>query len=125
MKFTKFGQIQTDDGHLVPVDDENADYAALKASGALDTVAPYVEPPKSVPASVYMWQAKAALEGLGMLDGANAVVAASGSKPLQIAWEYATEVSRASPAVAAIAGALKLSSVDVDALFVAASELKV
>lgn len=79
----------------------------------------------SVPASVSMWQAKAALAASGKLDAANASVAQVGNPALSIAWEYATDLSRESPALAAIGAAIGLSPADIDALFIQASNIKV
>lgn len=78
----------------------------------------------SVPASVKMWQAKAALAASGKLEAANAAVQGAGGA-VALAWEYAPDVSRASAAVAAMASAIGLSSADVDALFIAADAIQV
>lgn len=81
--------------------------------------------PVPVPAAVGLWQAKAALAAAGHLAAADAAVAASGNTPLQLAWEYATEVHRASPAIAAIGAALGLTQGQIDDLFLAAAALTV
>jgi hypothetical protein len=79
----------------------------------------------AVPASVKMWQAKAALSAVGKLELANAAIAAGGSDPLKLAWEYATDISRVSASVAAIAGVLGMTSAQVDALFISAAAIEV
>jgi hypothetical protein len=93
--------------------------AAIAALDAFDPNAP------TVPASVKMWQAKAALAAIGKLEPANAAIAAGGSDPLKLAWEYATDISRASASVAAIAGVLGMTSAQVDALFIGAAAIEV
>jgi len=93
--------------------------AAQAALAAFDPSAPVV------PASVKMWQAKAALAAAGKLDAASGFVAASGSVPLQLAWEYATDISRTSAAVGVIGALLEMSAADLDALFIAADAITV
>lgn len=78
----------------------------------------------AVPASVRMWQAKAALAAVGKLEAANAVIAAA-SGHVAIAWEYATDVSRDSPGLAAAGAAIGLDAEAIDALFIAAEKIKV
>lgn len=78
------------------------------------------QPP--VPASVTPRQARLALLAAGMLDTANAAVAAS-DKPTQIAWDYATTIERANPVIAAMAGTLGLTAAQVDDLFRAAAQI--
>ncbi len=78
-----------------------------------------------IPASVHMWQAKAALQSAGKLDAANAAVAGSGNQNIIMAWEWAPEISRDSPAVAAVGAAIGLASADLDALFIAADAISV
>lgn len=75
--------------------------------------------------SVKMWQAKAALALVGKLEAANAAVAAANNPALSIAWEYASDLSRSSPGLAAMAQAIGLNEADVDALFVAANAIVV
>jgi len=93
--------------------------AAATALAAFDPNAPFV------PASVPMWQAKAALQAIGKLDAATSAVNASGSHQIILAWEYAADIARASPSVAAIGTALGLGSNDLDQLFIAAAAIKV
>lgn len=81
--------------------------------------------PPAIPASVYMWQAKAALAALGKLDAANAAVAAGGNVALAIAWEYAAQISRNSPSVAAMGAVIGLDGDDIDQLFIAAADIAV
>lgn len=79
-------------------------------------------PPKPIPTSVTMRQARLALLAVDLLDDVEAAVAAAG-RAAQIEWEYATDVQRSHPLIAAVQAAKGLSNADVDALFVAASEM--
>ena len=78
----------------------------------------------SVPASVKMWQAKTALDAIGKLETANTAIAASGNRALQLAWEYAADISRSSPSVAAIGKLIGLDDAGIDALFVSADQMR-
>lgn len=77
-----------------------------------------------VPASVKMWQAKAALAAAGKLEAASAVIAQVGG-PIAMAWAFAPDVSRDSPGMSAIGDAIGLGPSDIDALFIAAAQIKV
>lgn len=83
--------------------------------------APPVQP-ATVPQSVTMRQARLALLAVELLDDVEAAVAAAG-RSAQIEWEYATDVQRSHPLIAAVQAAKGLSDADVDALFMAASEM--
>lgn len=78
---------------------------------------------KPVPKSVKMWQAKAALSLSGKLEAANAVIAQQGGA-VAIAWEYASDVSRDSPGMAAVGAAIGLNAAAIDALFISANSIK-
>lgn len=78
-----------------------------------------------VPATVAMWQAKAALQGAGLLTQANSAVAGSGNVALQQYWATAQTLDRSDPAVAMIGAGLSLTPVQIDALFIAAAGLSV
>jgi hypothetical protein len=69
-----------------------------------------------------MRQARLALLGAGMLDDVEAAIAAA-PRAVRIEWEYATQIERASPLVAAIAAELDLDAPALDALFAAAAQL--
>lgn len=94
-------------------------------AAAAEVIAAFDIDAASVPVSVKMWQAKAALAAAGKLATATAAIEASGSEPLKLAWEYATDISRASASVAAIGGVLGMTSAEVDALFIAAAQIEV
>jgi len=75
------------------------------------------------PSSVALWQAKAALHQVGLLDQASAATAAMNSPVLNAFWANASTLERASPTLASLATALNLSSAQVDALFIAAAQI--
>lgn len=71
---------------------------------------------------VSRYQARAALMQAGLLQAAEAAVAAADDQ-LQLAWAEAVEWRRNSPAIAAIGAALALTPEQVDRLFAAAAEI--
>ena len=81
----------------------------------------------AVPATVSMRQAKRALLAAGLLDSADMAIAGiaddTARRAAQIDWTSATDVRRDWPLVASIAQALSLTDEQIDALFVAASQL--
>ena len=70
------------------------------------------------------FQAKAALMQAGLLDAAEAAIAASDTLT-RLAWAEAVEYRRDSPAIASIAAALGLTDAQVDDLFRAAMQIAV
>ena len=84
---------------------------------------PPVDP---VPAAVSMRQARLALLKAGLLAQVNTAVAAmpgAEGDAARIEWEYAQEVRRDSPLLAQLAGALNLSTAQLDDLFRTAATL--
>lgn len=81
-------------------------------------------PPAAPPPvqAVTMRQARLALLATGKLDDVEAAIAAA-PRAVRIEWEYATQIERASPIVAAIAAELDLDEAALDALFAAAAQL--
>jgi hypothetical protein len=78
---------------------------------------PYVAP---VPETVSPRQARLALLGIGMLSAVEQALAAipgAQGAAARIDWEYATEVQRKSPLIAALGPALGLTSAQIDDLF--------
>lgn len=69
---------------------------------------------------VSRFQARAALLGAGLLEAANAAVAAA-DPIVQIAWADAQEFRRTSPTIAALGAALGLTEAQIDDLFAAAA----
>lgn len=79
-----------------------------------------------VPAAVTARQARLALLGAGVLasvDQALAAIPGAAGDAARIEWEYALEIRRDSPLIAALAPALALSDEQVDDLFRAAEGL--
>jgi hypothetical protein len=83
---------------------------------------PVAPTPPRVPVAVAMRQARLALEAIGKLDDVDAAIAQAG-RTAQIEWEYAHEVRRDAALVIGIGAALGLTEAEIDALFIAASEL--
>lgn len=83
---------------------------------------PVPPPPPRVPAAVAMRQARLALDAIGKLDDVDAAIAQAG-RTAQIEWEYAHEVRRDAALVIGIGAALGLTEAEIDALFIAASDL--
>ena len=94
-----------------------ADANGRPVLGAPAPPAPYI------PYTVTPFQAKAALLQAGLLDTVKAAIAAA-SPIAQLAWSDATEFTRDSPTIAALSAQLGLTSAQVDALFVAASQIE-
>lgn len=85
-----------------------------------------VSPPKPVPASVTMRQARLALLGAGKLaqvDQAIAAMPEPARSAAQVEWTYSNEVQRHNGFVAALGPTLGMSEAQIDALFRAASDL--
>ena len=109
---------------FVPCDPANTDYARimeLVAAGEL-TIAAYVPPPAPPVTQVTMRQARLALLAADLLDDVEAMMTQA-DRAVQIEWEYATVVDRASPLVASISSSLGLSNAEIDALFVNAAKM--
>lgn len=79
---------------------------------------PQPEPPVIIPESVSMRQARLILLQYGILAQIDAAVKTLGGAA-EIEWEYASEVRRDNPLV----GAMGLSESELDAMFLAASQL--
>lgn len=87
---------------------------------------PAPEPNASVvPQVVSSFQAKAALMQAGLYDAINAALTSADAPPLaRLAWETAREFERASPTVAGIGAQFGLTDAQLDALFIAAAQIK-
>jgi hypothetical protein len=85
------------------------------------------DPPPPPPEAVTARQARLALLGAGLLDNVDATLASIpdplSRRAAQIEWEYALEIRRDSPLVAALAPLLGLTAEQVDDLFRAAEGL--
>lgn len=81
-------------------------------------------PPASVvPHSVTRFQARAALMQAGLFDQVTAAVAAAEDPMITLAWAESVELLRNSPTIATLSAALGLTEAEVDALFIAASQI--
>ncbi|MFN0043747.1 MAG: hypothetical protein ACKVSF_11120 [Alphaproteobacteria bacterium] len=103
-------------------------YPVVREEGALETKAlvgdnfVITTAPPLPPSVVSMRQARIALSRAGKLAAVEAAVAAVGGET-KITWEYATQIERALPMLAALAQALGLSDADLDALFTVAGSV--
>ena len=102
-----------DDGSEVPLEQ----YCKTLEIGA------YIEPEPIIiiPQVITMRQARLQLLEVGLLDNVEAIVALD--RKSQIEWEYASEVYRQSTLIEAVKGALNLTDVQIDNMFVEASKL--
>lgn len=126
-KLTEFGSvIRLEDGAGIPAAPTNTDYVAyLRWLAEGNTPMPADSVP-TAPAVVTMRQARLALLGAGLLAQVNAAITAmqgAEGDAARIEWEYAQEVSRDSPLVAALAGELGLTEGQLDDLFAAGVNL--
>jgi hypothetical protein len=97
----------------------------LRPDGSVAYVWSVVElPPPPVPSQIQMWQARAMLIRMGIIDQVNGAVAASRDPEIQNAWEYAPNVVRRSAFVLAMAGALGLNDAALDSLFIEGAKIK-
>lgn len=114
--------ISSDNTVVAVIDDDGISRMSMLASALPEgtEVLPYVEPPVPVPTVVTIRQARLALLAADLLDDIDAAVLASG-RAAQIEWEYATEVQRSHPLIAAMQASKGLTDAEVDALFAAAA----
>ncbi|WP_062223068.1 hypothetical protein [Aureimonas sp. D3] len=85
-----------------------------------DDCVPPTPPPAPVPATVTMRQARIALSRSGLLSKAEAAIAqmaGQAGEEARIEWEYAAELKRNHPLIAALGQALGLSAEAIDDLF--------
>lgn len=83
-------------------------------------------PSPIIPEAITMRQARLALLGAGVLAQVDAAIASMTGiegDAARIEWEYAQEVRRDSPLMAALGPALGMDAAQVDALFVAGAAL--
>ncbi|MDR6394620.1 hypothetical protein [Herbaspirillum seropedicae] len=78
--------------------------------------------PAPVPVAVTPLQARRALLAAGLLDAVESAAAAADTET-RLAWQFSSSVERASPFVANLAAALKLTDAQVDDLFRQAAQL--
>jgi len=112
-----------EDYQIVPINDNPVEIGATYDG---QTFTPPAPPPASVPETVSPRQARLALLGIGMLSAVEQALAAipgAEGAAARIDWEYATEVQRKSPLIAALGPALGLTAEQIDDLFRAAVAL--
>lgn len=100
------------DGSIIPGDPNAPERIAFTAWAKAGNV-----PDPFIPVSVTPRQARLALLGAGLLDQANAAVAAA-DKATQLTWEFAAEIDRSSTMVASLGASLGLTSAQIDNLFI-------
>jgi hypothetical protein len=83
---------------------------------------PETPAPPTIPTVVTPRQARLALLAAGKLTEVEAVIAAA-DPAIKITWEYALEIRRDDPLIAAMAGGIGLTEAELDALFVAAAQI--
>jgi hypothetical protein len=120
------GKLRGPDGVSFPYDETDPRFADfltwLQAGGTLVLVD---EPPEpEVPAEIQMWQARAILSRVGLLNNVNQAVAASNNPEIQIAWEYAPNVVRRSVFVTSMATVLNIDDATIDNLFIEGAKIK-
>lgn len=119
--------IRAKDGAYIPADPANIDYAAYLtwlAEGNTPQPADPVVP--AVPEVVTMRQARLALLGAGLLAQVNTAVTnmpGAEGDAARIEWEYAQEVRRDAPLVAALSAAFGWTSAQLDDLFTEGAKL--
>ena len=100
----------------------NVEYLQWLAEG--NTPEPYVAPPPPIPTTVTRFQALAVLAAGGYLDTVRTYINTLDQNNVQrLAWENAADWERTSPTLNALATMLGLTDAQVDALFIAASQV--
>ena len=103
------------------------EYSALIAT-ARSRVVPYVPPPPAVPFSVTPFQGKAAMYAAGLYDAVLEIINDPQTPILtKLAWAEVTEFTRDSPLLNGLAkhSTINLTDAEVDALFIAASQIEI
>ena len=113
--------VDTEDIHTF-VKDDGSEVPLEQYCKTLE-IADYIEPEPIIiiPQVITMRQARLQLLEVGLLDDVEAIVALD--RKSQIEWEYASEVYRQSTLIESVKGALNLTDVQIDNMFVEASKL--
>lgn len=128
MSYTRLedGRLRGPDNVIFRWDENDPRFAGfiswLEAGGTLtkDTS----EPEQVVPAEIQMWQARAVLIRMGLINQVNAAVEASNNLEIKNAWEYAPNVVRKSAFVTALSAPLGLTESMLDQLFIEGAKIK-
>ena len=91
--------------------------------GETFAAAPIIAPPRVVPETVTLAQARAALMGAGLFETVNAFISNNPNPVLKMAWEYTNNVSRNGAFVTALGPLLGLTDEQLDDLFIAAAAI--
>lgn len=115
------------DNTNIPLDEGNTDYIAYLLWVSLgNTPDPYVAPTAPIPQTLTMRQARLALLDAGKLSSVGATIdnlPSPQKERAQIEWEFSNEVQRTNGVVSAIGPLIGLSETEIDALFIAGSQL--
>lgn len=84
----------------------------------------YTKQATKVPSIVSPYQARAALDDIGLLDDVETLMLNPGTpKKAKLAWQHAQEFRRDSPTVLVMSAQLGITEAQLDALFLAASQI--
>ncbi len=98
------------------------DGAEMNAAEYADWIASGNTPKPFVPASITPRQARLVLLGAGLLDQVDEIIAGA-DRATRITWNDASEIRRDFPLIASLGSALGLTSEQIDAMFINASQL--
>ena len=116
--------MQSINGHGCPEQEKFIPYISWSYKAG-NTPDPYIVPPAPVPTTVSRFQARAALHAIGMLGTVEALMTDPATPFLaRLAWKEVVQFDRDSPTIAAMAALLPLTTEQLDALFIAASNIR-
>ena len=81
-------------------------------------------PPPPVPAEIQMWQFRAMLIRMGMMEQVISAVAASGNAEIQNAFEYAPNAVRKSVFLLSMASVMNVNDSTLDEIFIEGAKIK-
>jgi hypothetical protein len=81
-------------------------------------------PPPPVPDQIQMWQFRAMLIRMNMMDEVVAAVAASGNAEIQNAFEYAPNAVRKSVFLLSMASVMNISNATLDEIFIEGAKIR-
>lgn len=111
----------------IPASEDNPDWLALQAwVSEGNEIASYSAPAAVTPSSVTIRQAKLQMSRAGILGAVNDFIdgmEGQEGEEARIEWDYATELRRDHPLVAALGPQFNLTDADIDDLFVEAAKI--